>query len=255
MSDKGIIFDIKKFAIHDGPGIRSTVFLKGCPLECWWCHNPEGQNLQTEEMQGRSTVGREVTVNEVLEEIEKDRVFYDQSDGGATFSGGEPLMQPDFLKHLLLECKKGGIHTVLDTSGYAPTEIVTSFINLVDLFLYDLKIIDDKQHLLYTGVSNRLILDNLRELDKANKRTYIRFLVIPGITDTAENIEATAEVISSLNNVEEVNLLTYHKLAGGKYKKLGKEYRMGDVNTISKEELEAVKNVFEQHGFKTTIGG
>ena len=255
MIDKGIVFDIKKFAIHDGPGIRSTVFLKGCPLECWWCHNPEGQSLKPEEMQGRSTVGREATVDEILEEIEKDRVFYDQSGGGATFSGGEPLMQHEFLTQLLLECKKNGIHTVLDTSGYAPTEIFTSFINLVDIFFYDLKIIDDKQHLFYTGVSNRLIQDNLKELDKANKKTYIRFLVIPGITDTAENIEATAGVLSSLNNVEEVNLLTYHKLAGEKYKKLGKEYRMGDVNTISKEELEAVKHAFEAYGFKTGIGG
>lgn len=255
MGDKGIIFDIKKFAIHDGPGIRSTVFLKGCPLKCWWCHNPEGQALQPEEMQGRSTVGREVTVKEVIEEVEKDEVFYNQSDGGVTFSGGEPLMQPEFLKQLLVECRKRGIHTVLDTSGYAPTQIFTSFIKLVDLFFYDLKIIDDTQHLFYTGVSNKLILDNLTELNKANKKTNIRFLVIPGITDTEENVKAMTGLISSLNSVEEVNLLTYHKLAGEKYRKLGKKYRMGNVNTISLEGLEKVKKTFEQHGYKTTIGG
>lgn len=255
MSSKGIIFDIKKFAIHDGPGIRSTVFIKGCPLQCWWCHNPEGRNIQPEEMLGGSMVGREVSVDQVIEEIEKDKVFYDQSKGGATFSGGEPLVQPEFLKQLLQECRKREIHTVLDTSGYAPTHIFTSFINLVDLFLYDLKIIDEKQHKFYTGVSNQLILENLKELNKANKRVYIRFLVIPGITDTRENIEATARVISSSGNVEEVDLLTYHQLAGEKYRKLGREYRMSNVNTILKDELEAVKNAFEQHGFKTNIGG
>ena len=164
-------------------------------------------------------------------------------------------MQPEFLKQLLLECRKREIHTVMDTSGYAPIPVFTSIINLVDLFLYDLKIIDDEQHRHYTGVSNQLILENLKELNKANKKVHIRFCVIPGINDTRENIEATARVLSSLDNVEEISLLTYHKLAGEKYKKLGKEYRLSNVNTISKEELESVKDAFEQHGFKTNIGG
>ena len=143
MIEKGFIFDIKKFAIHDGPGIRSTVFLKGCPLECWWCHNPEGQNLEPEKMEGKDIVGEEVTVDWVIKEIEKDRIFYDQSGGGVTFSGGEPLMQPEFLQQLVLECKKRGIHTTLDTSGYAPADVFIPFIDIVDLFLYDLKIIDE----------------------------------------------------------------------------------------------------------------
>ena len=255
MSAKGFIFDIKKFAIHDGPGIRSTVFLKGCPLECWWCHNPEGQNFEPEKMEGKDTVGEEVTVNHVIKEVEKDRIFYDQSGGGVTFSGGEPLMQPEFLQQLVLECKKRGIHTVLDTCGYAPTNIFGTFIDLVDLFLYDLKIINEKQHFTYTGVSNQLILDNLKELDKANKKVYIRFLVIPDITDNRENVEAAAQIIYPLNNIEGIDLLTYHKLAGEKYKKLGKEYRMKHVDTVNKEQLEAVKNVFEHYGFTVNIGG
>lgn len=255
MIEKGFIFDIKKFAIHDGPGIRSTVFLKGCPLECWWCHNPEGQNPEPEKMEGKDIVGEEVTVDWVIKEIEKDRIFYDQSGGGVTFSGGEPLMQPEFLQQLVLECKKRGIHTTLDTSGYAPADVFTPFINVVDLFLYDLKIIDEKQHISYTGVSNQLILENLKELDNANKKVFIRFLVIPGITDNKENVEATAQVISPFNNIEEIDLLTYHKLAGEKYKKLGKEYKMKHVDTIKKEELEAVKKAFEHYGFTVNIGG
>ena len=150
-SSKGIIFDIKKYALHDGPGIRTTVFLKGCPLNCWWCHNPEGQNPEPERFLTNQTVnheiiGREVTVDEVIAEIEKDRIFYDESGGGATFSGGEPLMQPDFLKNLLTACQIRDISTVLDSCGYAAWEIIEKIKDKVDLFLYDLKMIDDKKH-------------------------------------------------------------------------------------------------------------
>lgn len=164
-------------------------------------------------------------------------------------------MQPEFLQQLVLECKKRGIHTILDTCGYAPVDVFTDFINIVDLFFYDLKIIDEKQHFSYTGVSNQLILDNLKELDNVNKKVFIRFLVIPGITDNKENVEATAQVISPLNNIEGIDLLTYHKLAGGKYMKLGKEYKMKHIDTIEKEELEAVKKAFEHYGFTVNIGG
>jgi len=256
MADKGIIFDIKKFSIHDGPGIRTTVFLKGCPLQCRWCHNPEGQSPEPETMSGRKkTAGSEVTVDWVIKEIEKDRIFYEQSNGGATFSGGEPLMQPEFLRRLLAACREKKIHTALDTSGYAPPELFRTFFDAADLFLFDCKLIDEQLHKKYTGVSNKTILANLAALDKADKRIFVRYLVVPGITDNTEHIEAAAAVIASLRNVEEVDVLGYHKLAAEKYRRLGKEFTMGTVDAPSDQILETVKKTFERHGLKACIGG
>lgn len=169
-SVKGTIFDIKKFALHDGPGIRTTIFLKGCPMRCPWCHNPESQNPEPEAMTAtnlpggnrpvvQEIVGRQVTVREVMWEIRKDLLFYDESGGGVTFSGGEPLMQPKFLTALLTASKRSGIRTALDTTGYAPWIELENILPLVDLFLYDLKFIDDSLHQKYTGVSNRLVFE------------------------------------------------------------------------------------------------
>ncbi|MFX1514452.1 MAG: 4Fe-4S cluster-binding domain-containing protein, partial [Promethearchaeota archaeon] len=172
MKAKGIIFDVKKYAIHDGPGIRTTVFFKGCPLRCWWCHNPEGQKEGLETIiktqidkntlsdNQEETIGREVSVVEVITEIEKDQLFYDESGGGVTFSGGEPLMQPAFLNALLDACKEKELTTTLDTCGYASWNILKKIKDKIDLFLYDIKIIDNKEHQKYTGVSNNQILSN-----------------------------------------------------------------------------------------------
>ena len=170
MQTTGIIYDLKKYAIHDGPGIRTTVFLKGCPLDCWWCHNPESRKNEPQSSgkknlhknlallnSDKNLIGIKVTTNEVMHEIRKDVLFYDESGGGVTFSGGEPLQQTDFLKMLLAECKAEHIHTVVDTSGYVEYKYFEEIRSLTDLFLYDLKFIDDALHLKYTGVSNRLM--------------------------------------------------------------------------------------------------
>ncbi|MFX1533337.1 MAG: glycyl-radical enzyme activating protein [Promethearchaeota archaeon] len=266
-TNKGIIFDIKKYAIHDGPGIRTTIFLKGCALRCWWCHNPEGQKLELEVIYKKhdekdssfpprkEIIGREVSVDEVMAEIEKDRIFYDESGGGVTFSGGEPLMQPDFLDQLLTACQELEIPTTLDTCGYASWEIVERIKDKVDLFLYDIKIIDDKDHQKYTGVSNILILSNFERLDKEGKNMIIRFPVITGITDTGQNIRQMTEWMSSLENVREINLLPYHKIGKGKYEKLNQLNRLKELDPPSSENLNQLSETFRAVGFKVKIGG
>ena len=234
----GIIFDIKKFAIHDGKGIRTTVFLKGCSMECWWCQNPESQKLEPEEIKkprSRITdttplkekyeiIGKQVSVSEVMKEIEKDMIFYEESDGGITFSGGEALMQPEFLKELLEACKLKGIHTILDTSGFSSIEIIKEIAALVDVFLYDLKIADNERHKKYTGVSNEQIKNNLIELSKMGKKIILRIPIIPGFTDDKENMEELGRFICSLEQKHEVSLLPYNQLGEEKYRRLNKCY-------------------------------
>ncbi len=191
---QGLIFDIKRFAIHDGPGIRTTIFFKGCPLECWWCHNPESRNpeqetvirehkLNGEVFEIREVTGRRMSVSEVLREIEKERMFMDESGGGVTLSGGEPLMQPAFCLALLRECRSAGIHTTLDTTGCVSKKIMTEVMAFVDLFLYDLKHMQENIHKKYTGVGNKLILKNLKFLHESGKNIILRLPVVPGVND------------------------------------------------------------------------
>lgn len=269
MKEIGIIFNIKKFAIHDGPGIRTTIFLKGCPLRCWWCHNPEGLRLEPQKItienknekeklaswETQEIIGREMSVNEIMEEIKKDIIFYEESNGGVTFSGGEPLMQLEFLYSLLHECKKQHIHTALDTSGYSSLEDLKKINNFIDLYLYDLKIMEDQNHIKYTGVSNKQIIKNLKYLSQNGKQTLIRIPIIPEITDTAINITQLGEFISSLNNVKRVNLLPYHRIGKNKYDKLKMEYKMKDIQSPTNEKMEEIKNDFENFGFQVKIGG
>ncbi len=264
---RGTIFDIKRYAIHDGPGIRTTVFLKGCPLKCPWCHNPEGQNPELETMirllpgEGNThtiedeTVGRVVDVREVIEEIEKDTLFFDESDGGVTFSGGEPLAQPEFLRSLLDACKDRSLHTCLDTCGYAPSEVFASLVNKVDLFLYDLKLMNDTQHQKYTGASNRPILENLRALDERRKRVILRFLVVPGITDTEENLCDTIDFIASLKSIGDVSLLPYHRIAAEKYRRLRRRNDLEGVSPPTSASMESIRERFKSHGITITVGG
>ncbi|MFX0015655.1 MAG: glycyl-radical enzyme activating protein [Promethearchaeota archaeon] len=255
---KGIIFDIKKFAIHDGPGIRTTIFLKGCPLNCWWCHNPEGQNPNSEiiwKNQKKELVGRVVGVKEVLVEIEKDLIFYDESGGGITFSGGEPLMQPVFLEHLLIACQKRELSTILDTCGYASWKVIEKIKDNVDLFLYDLKMIDDKKHLKYTGVSVLPILANLKKLDSIGANIIIRFPVITGITETEENVRQMTEWLSKLQTIKEIDLLPFHKSGFNKYKKLNRENKMLNLNPPSTERLNQILDIFSELGFVSKLGG
>ena len=242
---EGMIFDIKRYAIHDGPGIRVTVFLKDCPLQCWWCHNPESRNSDT---------GRKITLDKLLFEIEKDNIFFEESNGGVTFSGGEPLMQHEFLAAALKECTKRKIHTILDTSGYASPEIFNKIIDNVDLFLYDLKLIDNDAHEKFTGVSNDLILQNLRALDKAGKNVIIRFPVIPGITDTDENIDGIAKFLSALENDYPVNLLPFHRIAGAKYERLNIPNKMQNAETPEPEMLQDIASRFEKLGIAVKEG-
>ncbi|GBC59901.1 hypothetical protein DENIS_0843 [Desulfonema ishimotonii] len=264
---KGIVFDIKKYAIHDGPGIRTTVFLKGCPLACRWCHNPESQGFAPEKIiktvrrnGGRpvtrsEVVGRAATVSEVIAEVEKDIIFYDESGGGVTFSGGEPLAQPGFLAELLKECRAREIHTAVDTTGYAPAGTMTEIAGLTDLFLYDLKIMDPEKHVEYTGIPNRLILENLKRIAAMNRPVVVRFPMIPGLTDSEENVRAIAGFVSDLGNIRDIAVLPYHDIADGKYAGLGVRNRMKGVVPPDAEAVGAVRSLFESYGFQVSIGG
>ncbi len=259
--NSGIIFRIKKYAIHDGPGIRTTVFFKGCPLNCWWCHNPEGiraapETCQPSENSGKKpeTIGTRMTVPEVMATIEKDVIFYDDSGGGVTFSGGEPLMQAGFLLALLDACRKRDIHTVLDTSGYAPTEIFRAALEKADGILFDLKLMDAAAHKKYTGVSNDLILDNFRAALKSGK-VQVRVPVIPGITDAMGNIDRIAEMAASAGNIKGFDLLPYHRTAAAKYNRLGMEDRMKGSGPPRKDQMDAIKERITGHGFTVRVGG
>jgi pyruvate formate lyase activating enzyme len=264
--NSGVIFDIKRFAVHDGPGIRTTVFFKGCLAHCWWCHNPESQSseIQTVKKSNKldglifeenESVGREISARELLEELRKDSVYFDESGGGVTFSGGEPLMQPEFLKSILRLCKTENIHTTLDTTGYCSPEIIQSIYNYVDLFLYDLKIMDDKLHQKYTGLSNKQILENLQFLKDEGKNIIIRFPIIPRVTDTTSNIQQILDYLHANNGIHEINILPFHKIANHKYVRFQIENRMNKTKEPTKREINKLRKRFESAGFKVSIGG
>ncbi len=269
MPATGTVFDIKKFAIHDGPGIRTTVFFKGCPLSCWWCHNPEGLKSEPEALlpkiidatsnspshEQKEVIGREVSTEELMVEIKKDIIFYDQSGGGVTLSGGEPLMQEAFLIEILEACKNNRINTAVDTSGYAPWEMFERMIGLVDIFLYDLKILDDEDHKKYTGVSNELILDNLTRLSEKKNKTIIRIPMIPGITDTEVNLESLAGFLDPLKNIFEIDLLPYNKLREDKLRRFNLPSTVGPFPTQAENELNDKARQYFSQSYKVRIGG
>ncbi len=298
----GIIFDVKKFSIHDGPGIRTTVFLKGCPLQCSWCHNPEGQDPRPQLLyrpdrclgcgecipvcpegairwekdkvttdpeacslcgdcvevcfsDAREMVGRQVTVSEVLAEVERDVPFYDQSGGGVTFSGGEPLFQPEFLLLLLRACKERGMHTAVDTCGHSDWQSVDDIRDCVDLFLYDLKLIDDEKHRLFTGVSNQSSLRNLQALSQHGENIILRMPVIPGVNDGEENLRATAELAAALPSLARVDLLPYHNTAMHKYRSLGRAFSLPDTQRPPDDHLATIAGTLREFGLQVQIGG
>ena len=268
VEETGMIFDIKHFAVHDGPGIRTTVFFKGCPLSCWWCHNPESKNPNPEEIEnpskilsetskkcGKDIVGRKVQVSEVIEELLKDVIFYDESSGGVTFSGGEPLMQVDFLLSLLKECKKNGIHTCVDTSGYASRQIIDVVVKDVDLFLYDLKLMNNKEHEKYIGIGNKTIMQNLEYLCELQKQVIIRIPIIPDITETDENILQLGEYISGLDCILRVDLLPYNQMGEEKYRRLEKPYLLNNITPPSQERMFQIKEKLETFNLQVKIGG
>jgi len=263
----GIIFDIKKFAIHDGPGIRTTVFFKGCPMQCWWCHNPESRDKNPQTVIRRvkqpggdfldepTRIGYRATVSDVMREIKKDIVFYDESGGGVTFSGGESLNQPRFLTALLTICRQEGLHTAIDTCGYAEPETLKDIIPYTDLFLFDLKLMDDVEHIHYTGVSNEPVLTNLRLIIEAGKTVHLRFPIIPGITDAESNLQAMLQFIAPLPGIRQIDLLPYHKIGQHKYRQLAMEDKMKTIEPPSKKHIHQIKKWFEQTAITVSIGG
>lgn len=262
-----VIFDIKRFALHDGPGIRTTVFLKGCPLRCAWCHNPESHTADIEEYSSiRMVDGKEISMARkygkqvdnfiLVEELLKDRIFYEESGGGVTFSGGEPLMQHEVLTDLLKVLGDQGIHRAVDTSGHAAWEHLSAVAEQTDLFLYDLKLMDSDLHKKYTGFGNRLILDNAIRLLDMQKEVIFRVPVIPGINDTASEIAAMIAFLSEKRGrFNELHLLPYHRIGSDKYRRMNRDYLLKGVGSPNQEEMDKLKAKFETIGVKVTIGG
>ena len=298
----GTIFDIKRYAIHDGPGIRTTVFLKGCPLSCWWCHNPESlasalqgvyrrdrciacaecvdacpqgalsltaQGIVTDPSrcrhcltcadvcpaEAREFSGRTENVEHLMEVIRKDIPFYDQSRGGVTFSGGEPLLQAAFLLALLHRCGRCGIHRAVDTTGHADTDTLLAVAEHTDLFLFDLKLMDPEKHRKYTNVSNQIILRNLERLVGQGANVTIRIPLLPGINDDHENIDRTGSFLSALPGVGKVDILPYHHSSQNKYRKLGLVYRAAGVEAPTTQQLADVAARLKAFDLQVEIGG
>jgi len=310
----GTIFDIKKYSINDGPGIRTTVFFSGCPLSCLWCHNPESQSLTPEllyragrcllcgacvevcsqgAIQKESNVsrhlknesqetfeslitdqdkctrcqtcatvcysgarefsGRKMTVQEVMCEVEREIPFYDESRGGVTFSGGEPLMQLTFLSALLKACRKQEIHTVVDTSGFANWNVFEKIREDVDLFLYDLKHMDSTRHREVTGVPNEVILENLRRLSATGAKCIVRIPVIPGINDDEKNLMESGKLLASLLHIEGVELIGYHDIARAKYEALGREYPLNGTKSPAEAEMHHAAELLRSYGLTVVI--
>jgi pyruvate formate lyase activating enzyme len=318
----GRVFDIRKFCLHDGPGIRTTVFLKGCPLSCLWCHNPEGLDFgydlvfrpercigcgeceracplpgpcpyETAGKRGqtpgqgrgaldgaasagsgldcreggdfpcsaacpadaRNPVGRECGVEELLATIDADREYYDGSGGGATFSGGEPLAQSDFLAEALAACRSARIHTAVDTSGYALEATLLKIAELADLFLFDLKLMDTERHEKATGVPNGRILENLAALSNAGASVVVRIPVVPGMNDLPGDLEAAADFIAALGAGYPVDLLPFHGAARGKYELRGEEFRCSGILSPTKERMRELAGIFASRRLMTKVGG
>lgn len=245
LDTKGRIFDIQRYSIHDGPGIRTIVFLKGCVLRCRWCCNPESQEfaIQTMRVQGKDKIiGRDVTVREVLETVEKDRPYYYRSGGGLTLSGGECLCQPEFSRDLLRAAKERGIHTAIESMACAPFERIEMILPYLDLYLMDIKHTNPAKHKEFTGRSNELMLENARKTALSGKtKLVIRVPVIPSFNDTVEEIRGIAGFASTLPGVDKIHLLPYHRLGQDKYEGLGRKYLMEGVLPPSNEKMDTLK--------------
>ena len=298
-----VVFDVKRYAINDGPGIRVAIFLKGCPLACRWCHNPEGISPRVQKMYAKTRCigcgecveicpiqaceltpdgivtdhsiclrcglcaeacpalatemsGHYESVTELLKVIENERPFFDQSGGGVTFSGGEPLLFPEFLTEILDACGRLQVHRTIDTSGLTSTRTLLEIAKRTDLFLYDLKLMDSEKHKQWTGVGNRRILQNLETLAKTGAEIQIRIPLIKGVNSDADNIEATAVFVAALSGPrKDVRLLPYHNLAGGKSAKLGQTYNPEGMAEPGEKDLARVISQFAAHGLTAKVGG
>jgi pyruvate formate lyase activating enzyme len=298
---QGSVYNIQRFCMHDGPGIRTTVFFKGCPLRCRWCHNPEGQSARNEvsfhsslchhcfacreacpeqaiideperrvdrdrctlclrcveacPYGGLTTVGASLSLHSLLDEVQRDAVFYRRSGGGVTASGGEPLTQYQAVQELFALCHNLGIRTALDTCGYVPWKVMASIEPLVDLFLYDLKCASPEKHREWTGVGNDLILENLRRLCKTRgKHVRIRIPLIPGFNDDRAELSAMAALVSQLP-VQMVDVLPYHSFAQAKYRALDMDYSLAGKDDLGHEEAERSAQLFRDLGKTVTVGG
>lgn len=265
---KGLIFSIKRYAIHDGPGIRVTFFMKGCPLDCWWCHNPEGKSavqasvervdrVGEKEFTSVELVGKEYTAEELVKKADRDRVFMEQSGGGVTFSGGEPLMQFDFLLETLQAMKTAGYHTSVDTSGHTSPERLRAIMPFTDLFLYDIKHLDPERHMHFTGVSNDLILSNFDMLLNDGAEIMIRVPVVPGVTAEKDYFEQLRSFIESrkTKKIREINLLPYHKTGSSKYRRFDLPDRMTGVSQVTNGQLDDYVEILEPLGIHIKKGG
>ena len=298
----GRVFNLQRCSVHDGPGIRTTVFLKGCPLSCSWCHNPEGIHGAPDLMinadrclncgacsdacsfdeggavpagkpwdrsrciccgscveacptDARALAGTDYEVSDLVDVLERDRVFFDASGGGVTFSGGEPLAQPEFLVECLRECRRRGLATAVDTCGLAPRETLLGVAKLTDLVLYDLKHMDPGRHRAETGADNRKILENLRALSGSQADVWIRFPLIPGFNDDPENVEATGAFLADLPRRHRLFVLPYHGIADGKRSKLGGSPPRSDLRPPCAEALSAVSERLTKYDLEVTVGG
>lgn len=286
----GLVFNVQRFSLQDGPGVRSTVFMKGCPLACAWCHNPESQSSEPQIVRMRhrcmvcgacapeelersvvvdrreadveacptgalQAVGEWVTVEALVDRLLRDRIFFDESGGGVTFSGGEPLMQAAFVTEVLGRLRHQGVRTALDTCGFARWPELEAAAGQANLVLYDVKLMDDDRHRAATGVSNRIILDNLKRLSEMHAAIWIRVPVIPGVNDDEANFAATAEFLAPLAGIRQVDLLPYHPTGEAKFARVGMTYALHGTPSPSIQHLEALAALIRAKGLPTTIGG
>lgn len=299
--NKAVVCEIEKYATHDGPGIRTVVFLKGCPLKCIWCANPEtqrkendiyynenkcikckrcinscnnnaiifknnkvvinrnkcilcGECIKTCLMSALNFVGKERDVKEVFDEVYKDNIFYKQSGGGVTISGGEVLMNSNFVLELLNMCKENYINTAIETSGFGDFNDLKNIANLCDTVMFDIKSTDDNMHKKFTGASNKIILDNLKKLSKIHHNIIIRIPVITGLNDNEENISKTADIALE-NDIKEIHLLPYHSLGKDKYRQLQRDYKLKELKNLNEIDIEHLKNIVQNKGLKCVISG
>jgi pyruvate formate lyase activating enzyme len=300
--DKGIVFDIQRYSLEDGPGIRTSVFLKGCPLNCMWCSNPESRILQPELAHFTSNcikcgdcfkscsihaiaitdsgvkidrsrcnlceacaeacinnamkmIGKEMSVEEIIREIVRDKPFYEDSSGGMTLTGGEPSYQARFAADILRASKYEGIHTAIETCGYTRWPNLKKLLNHTDLVLFDIKIIADELSKKYTGNGTSVILENLKQTDSIGKTIYIRFPFIPGFTDSPENLKAITELVKGLYNVAEIDILPFHQYGKHKYKSLGYNYTLSSLEPAQKKEAIQAANFFTKNNLKVKLLG